>query len=320
VTAYLIRRLLLFIPALLGMSIIVFVLVHLVPGDYAELLVYQAATVSAEEAEKQVAKVRQELGLDRPLLVQYLDWVVGVARGDFGYSYVERRPVSQILRERFPRTLELALLTLGIAVFLALPLGILSAVKQDTWLDYLARVISIAGLSIPLFFSAVLFLYISSTYFQWMPPLEFISFYDDPVENLKQMVFPAAVQAFYIMAPIARLTRSQMLEVIREDYIRTARAKGLAERVVILRHALRNALIPVVTFIGWWGGRLLGTVTIIEVVFSVPGVGNQLINAVFNRDYPTVQAIILVLAGAFLVINLVIDLLYAWLDPRIRYR
>lgn len=318
-TAYLIRRLLLFIPALLGMSLIVFTLVRLVPGDYAELLVYQAAAVTEEVAEQQVAQIRRELGLDRPLAVQYLDWLGGVFQGDFGYSYVERRPVTAIIRERFPRTLELALMTLLIAVAVSLPLGILSAVKQDTWMDYLARVISIFGLSIPLFFSGILVLYILSTYFQWIPPLEFISIFDDPLENLKQVALPAAVQAFYIMAPIARLTRSQMLEVIREDYIRTARAKGLAERVVILRHALRNALIPVVTFVGWWGGRLLGTVTIIEVVFSIPGMGNLLINAVFNRDYPTVQAILFILAGTFLLINLVIDLLYAWLDPRIRY-
>jgi peptide/nickel transport system permease protein len=240
-------------------------------------------------------------------------------RGDFGYSYTQRRPVSDIIKERFPRSMELAVLTLLIAIVWSVPLGVVSAVRQNTALDYLARVLSLTGLSLPLFFTGALVLYALVRFFRWLPPLEFVALTENPSENLKQLVWPALVQAYYISAPITRLTRSQMLEIIRQDYVRTARAKGLGERAVVYRHALRNSLLPVVTFIGWWGGRLLGGVVIMEVIFAVPGMGTALVQAVSYRDYPTVQALILVMALIFLGVNLVIDLLYAWLDPRIRY-
>jgi len=192
-------------------------------------------------------------------------------------------------------------------------------VRQNTWADYLVRVVSISGLSLPIFFTGVLILYGLVRFFRWLPPLEFVGFFDNPVENLKQLIWPTLAQAYYISAPIARLTRSQMLEVVRQDYVRTARAKGLGERAVVYRHALRNSLLPVVTFIGWWGGRLLGGIVIMEIIFAVPGMGTALVQAVSYRDYPTVQAIIFVMALVFLTINLLVDLLYAWLDPRIRY-
>jgi peptide/nickel transport system permease protein len=180
-------------------------------------------------------------------------------------------------------------------------------------------VLSISGLSLPIFFTGVLILYLLVRFFRWLPPLEFVSFLDDPAENLKQLIWPTLAQAYYISAPIARLTRSQMLEVIRHDYVRTARAKGLAERAVVYRHALANSLLPVVTFIGWWGGRLLGGIVIMEIIFAVPGMGTALVQAVSYRDYPTVQAIVFVMALVFLTVNLLVDLLCAWLDPRIRY-
>jgi peptide/nickel transport system permease protein len=224
-----------------------------------------------------------------------------------------------ILKERFPRSMELAVLTIVVAVVWAIPLGVVSAVRQNTWIDYGVRVVSISGLSLPLFFTGVLILYGLVRFFRWLPPLEFVSFFEDPVDNLKQLVWPALAQAYYISAPITRLTRSQMLEVIRQDYVRTARSKGLAERAVVYRHALRNSLLPVVTFIGWWGGRLLGGIVIMEIIFAVPGMGTSLVQAVSQRDYPTVQAIVFVMALVFLIANLVIDLLYGWLDPRIRY-
>ncbi|MCZ6647386.1 MAG: ABC transporter permease, partial [SAR324 cluster bacterium] len=197
--------------------------------------------------------------------------------------------------------------------------GVISAVKQNTWTDYVVRVISIAGLSLPLFLTGILIVYVLIRFFSWLPPLEFQDLADNPWENFQQMIWPALAQAFYISAPITRLTRSQMLDVIREDYVRTARAKGLRERVVIYHHALGNALLPVVTFIGWWGGRLLGGIIIMELIFGIPGMGTSLIDAVSHRDYPTVQAIVFIMALVFLLLNLIIDLLYAWMDPRIRY-
>ena len=316
---YVLRRLALFVPTLVGASILIFVLMRLVPGDIAEILVYQTGSEASAVQKRQIEQIRHELGLDQPVVTQYLQWIGGATRGDFGYSYTQRRPVSTIIKERFPRSMELAVLTLLIAVVWAVPLGVVSAVRQNTVLDYLARVLSLTGLSLPIFFSGALVLYALVRFFRWLPPLEFASLSESPSENLKQLVWPALVQAYYISAPITRLTRSQMLEVIRQDYVRTARAKGLAERAVVYRHALRNSLLPVVTFIGWWGGRLLGGVVIMEVIFVVPGMGTALVQAVSYRDYPTVQAIILVMALVFLGINLLVDLLYAWLDPRIRY-
>ncbi len=316
---YIARRLFLFVPTLVGASILIFVILRLVPGDIAEILVYQSGGERAAIQEQQIAKIRSELGLDRPVAIQYLDWLGGALRGDFGQSYSQRRPVTEILGERVPRSLELALLTLLLAMTWAVPLGVVSAVRQNTWADYLVRLLSISGLSLPIFFTGVLILYGLVRFFGWLPPLEFVPFVQDPVENLKQLIWPALAQAFYISAPITRLTRSQLLDVIRQDYVRTARAKGLGEGRVVYRHALANSLLPVVTFIGWWGGRLLGGIVIVEIIFSVPGMGSTLASAVSQRDYPLVQAMVFVMALVFLTINLVVDLLYAWLDPRIRY-
>jgi peptide/nickel transport system permease protein len=317
--SYVGRRLLLFVPSLLGVSLLIFVIMRVVPGDIAEILVYQTGSESSAVQQKQILLIRQELGLDRPLAVQYLAWLAGAIRGDFGYSYTERRPVTDILRERFPRSMELAFLTSLIAIAWAVPLGVISAVRQNTWVDYVVRVVSISGLSLPLFFTGVLILYGLVRFFRWLPPLEFVALTENPVENLKQLIWPSMAQAYYISAPITRLTRSQMLEVVRQDYVRTARSKGLTERTVIYRHALANSLLPVVTFIGWWGGRLLGGMVIMEIIFAVPGMGTALVQAVGYRDYPTVQAIAFLIALIFLTVNLLVDLLYGWLDPRIRY-
>jgi peptide/nickel transport system permease protein len=319
VRTYIARRLLLFVPTLLGASLLIFVLMRLVPGDIAEILVYQTGSESSAVQKRQIEQIRRELGLDRPVATQYLAWLAGAVRGDFGYSYSQRRPVNEILAERFPRSMELAAVTLLLAAIWSIPLGVVSAVRQNTWLDYLVRVLSISGLSLPIFFTGVLILYFLVRVFRWLPPLEYVSLTEAPVENLKQLIWPALAQAYYISAPIMRLTRSQMLEVVRQDYVRTARAKGLGERVVMYRHALRNSLLPVVTFIGWWGGRLLGGVVIMEIIFAVPGMGLALVQAVSYRDYPTVQAIIFVMALIFLAVNLAVDVLYGWLDPRIRY-
>jgi peptide/nickel transport system permease protein len=316
---YVARRLLLFPPTLLGASILIFVLLRLVPGDIAEILVYQTGSESSTVQQKQIRQLRAELGLDRPVALQYVDWLGHTLRGDFGRSYSQQRPVVAILKERVPRSLELALLTILIAMLWAVPLGVVSAVRQNTWIDYVVRVLSISGLSLPIFFTGVLILYLLVRLFGWLPPLEFVSFTVSPVENLKQLIWPALAQAYYISAPITRLTRSQLLEVIRQDYVRTARAKGLGERAVVYRHALSNSLLPVVTFVGWWGGRLLGGIVIVEIIFSIPGMGSALAQAVSQRDYPTVQAMVFVMALIFLTLNLLVDLVYAWLDPRIKY-
>jgi peptide/nickel transport system permease protein len=317
--SYVVRRLLLFVPALIGASMLIFVLMRLVPGDIAEILVYQTGSETSGVQQKQIQQIRQELGLNQPVAVQYLSWIGGALRGDFGKSYTQRRPVWDILRERFPRSMELAILTLAIALVWAIPLGVISAVHQNRPIDYLARIASLSGLSLPLFVTGALILYGLVRIFHWIPPLEFVPFSESPVENLKQLIWPALAQAYYISAPITRLTRSQMLEVIRQDYVRTARAKGLAERVVVYRHALRNSLLPVVTFVGWWGGRLLGGLVIMEIIFVVPGMGTALVQAVSQRDYPTVQAMVFVMALVFLLVNLLVDLVYVWLDPRIHY-
>ena len=316
---YLGRRLLLFIPSLIGMSILIFALMRLIPGDVAHILVYESGTEYSQAAEKQVKKIRQELGLEDPLVVQYASWVMGLFHIDFGYSYWERRPVLEIIKERFPRSLELATLTFVLATLWAVPLGVYSAVRQNSWSDHFVRAFSISGLSIPLFFSGVLILYLLVGMFQWMPPLEFVSFFKDPWQNLQQLIWPAMAQAFYVSAPIMRLTRSQMLEVIREDYIRTARSKGAQESIVIYKHALRNALLPVVTFAGILAGRLLGGQIIMENIFAVPGMGTILIDSVNYRDYPTIQALVFLLCLIFLTLNLIVDMLYGWLDPRIRH-
>jgi len=317
--SYVVRRLLLFIPALIGASMLIFVLMRLVPGDIAEILVYQTGSETSGVQQKQIQQIRQELGLNQPVVIQYLSWIGGALRGDFGKSYTQRRPVWDILRERFPRSMELAILTLALALVWAIPLGVISAVHQNRPIDYLARLASLSGLSLPLFVTGALILYGLVRVFHWIPPLEFVPFSESPVENLKQLIWPALAQAYYISAPITRLTRSQMLEVIRQDYVRTARAKGLAERAVVYRHALRNSLLPVVTFVGWWGGRLLGGLVIMEIIFVVPGMGTALVQAVSQRDYPTVQAMVFVMALVFLVVNLLVDLVYVWLDPRIHY-
>jgi len=316
---YVMRRLVLFVPTLLGVTIVIFLLVRLVPGDIAEILVHDSGNLPPDEVERQIADIRSELGLDQPMVLQYLVWVKGTLVGNFGFSYWEQRPVSEIIASRFPISMELALLTIFLAMLWAVPLGVVSAVKQNTWADYLVRVLSISGLSIPLFLTGILILYFLIAWFSWLPPLEYIHFWDNPGENLSQLIWPALAQALYISAPITRLTRSQMLDVIREDYVRTARSKGLGERVVVYHHALRNAMLPVITFIGWWGGRLLGGLVIMEIIFGIPGMGTSLIDAVNHRDYPTVQAIVFLMAMIFLLLNLLIDLLYGVLDPRIRY-
>jgi len=311
---FILRRLLMLIPTLLGMSVLIFLMLRLLPGDIVDIIV--GADPQADSAARQ--RLREAMGLDDPIPVQYVRWLGDLLRGDPGVSLRSGKPVGQILWQSLPITVELAVLAVLMATVVAIPLGVISAVKRDTGMDFGARVAGLIGLSLPNFWIATLLLLFTSTQFGWVPKTRYISLFDDPLGNLKQMWLPAAAIAVQLMAIEMRMTRTTMLEVLNQDYIRTARAKGLRDQVVVYRHALRNALIPVITVIGFQLGALMGSSAIIEVIFGLNGVGYTLLQAIFNRDYPLVQAAVLYLAIVFVLINLVVDVLYAVLDPRIK--
>ena len=315
---YIVKRVLLFIPTLLLITIMVFALMRLVPGDPA-LLRLMGDTGEAQFSQQQLDDLRAHLGTDQPFIVQYGDWVWDMLRLDFGLSLYADDPISDDLKAKLPITAELVILAMLMAMVAAVPLGIYSAIKQDTWGDYASRFIAIAGIALPNFWVGILIVYFLVRFFDWLPPLGYVNLWDDPLTNLQQVIFPSIALGFYNMALIARVTRSSMLEVLRDDYIRTARSKGLAERVVIVRHALKNAFLPVLTISGWQFGRLIAGTVLIETIFLVPGMGKLLIDSIFHRDYTMIQSIVMVVTAVVLVLNLVVDLMYAWLDPRIRY-
>lgn len=314
---YLARRLLLFIPTLFAVSLLIFLVLRIVPGDVAVsiLLGSEGREATAED----IARLRHELGLDKPIVIQYVDWVTGLARLDLGKSLYTKELVSEYIANRFPVTLELALLTSIVSVLLGIPLGLISAVRQNSFLDYIMRLIGIGGVTIPNFWLGTLLLLALVTLLGWAPPLGFPTLFEDPLKNLTIMVWPSLVLGYHFTGYLSRMTRSCMLEVLRQDYVRTAWSKGLRERAVVLRHALRNALLPVVTLLGLQMGALIGGTIVVEAIFVLPGVGLTLIDAISTRDYPLVQAIVVLFALSLLIINLVVDLLYGWLDPRIRY-
>ncbi|HCL24761.1 MAG TPA: peptide ABC transporter permease [Dehalococcoidia bacterium] len=314
---YTIKRIGLFIPTLLLMTILVFVVMRVVPGDPAIAILEGDGGGSYTIAD--LERLRAELGTDRNLAVQYVDWLGGIVRGDFGDSLWFNAPVMKELGDRVPRTLELAVLAILISVAFSVPLGILSAIKPDSWLDFGARTFTILGIAIPNFLMAILMIIVLLTVFNWLPPLGYVELWDDPLANLQQMIFPALSLAVYDMAFIARVTRSAMMEVLREDYMRTARAKGLSERLVLTRHGLKNAFLPILTISGWQFARLFEGTVIIETIFLIPGMGRILIEAIFHRDFTMIQAVMVVIGTGVLLINLLVDLLYGWLDPRIRY-
>ncbi|MBI4338328.1 MAG: ABC transporter permease [Chloroflexi bacterium] len=311
---YIIKRLLLFIPSALGILLVVFVLVRLVPGDVVAAM---AGDASVSEADRQI--IQRQLGLDRPLVVQFVVWFGNVLQGDFGQSIWEKRPVVDMLKERIPRSLELTAIAVTLGVVWGITLGVISAIRRRTLVDYVVRVISIAGISLPSFVTGILLLYLMLKLFHWSPPVFYETIWANPGSNLVHQMLPAMVLGFAAAAPIARLTRSSLLEVIGEDYMRTARAKGLSERVVIMRHALKNALLPVITLSGGLVAGLLGGVVIVEAIFVIPGMGTGLIDAVTQRDYPALQAYVIVMSLIYLTVNLLVDLSYGLIDPRIRY-
>jgi|TARA_B100001245_G_C22869331_1_gene418037 peptide/nickel transport system permease protein len=296
---------------------IAFFVMAVLPGDPAIAIL--EGDGGGQYTQEDLDRLRQELGTDRNKFVQYADWISGVAVGDFGDSLWFNSPVMTELGDRIPVTVELAVLSVLMAVVIAVPLGIVSAIKPDSPLDYGSRVFTLIGIAIPNFLAAVLMILFLLKVFDWLPALGYVDFWDNPAKNLSQMFFPAFALALYEMAFIARVTRSSMMEIIREDYMRTARSKGLAERVVLFRHGLKNAILPILTISGWQFGRLFGGTVVIETIFLIPGMGRILIEAVQHRDFPLIQAAIVIIGMAIVSINLVVDLLYGWLDPRIRY-
>ncbi len=316
--SYLVQRVLLYIPIILLVTVLVFLLMRVIPGDPA-LLILAGTSGDGSFKKQDLLKLRAELGTDRPLHAQYGTWLWGLVHGDLGISLFYRTPIKKELGPRIPATLELAFLAVLISVVLAVPLGALSAVKQGSMLDYVTRMVTFTGISVPIFVTGLMVVYLLVRLFNWFPPLGYAMLWEAPWVNVQQMIFPALALAFFELNFTARVTRSAMLEVLREDYIRTARSKGLQERQVVLTHALKNAALPIITVSAWSLARLLGGTIIIEKIFLVPGMGTLLLDAITARDYTLIQAIVLIYVTVVLTANLVVDLMYAWLDPRIRY-
>ncbi len=314
-TTYVLRRLLLMIPTLVGVAVLTFFIMRVVPGDVVALRYSQAGSAPQEVIDRE----RALLGLDKPLLEQFADFMGGAIRLDFGRSLWTDRPVAEEIGSRFGISLELAILAALIATCLAVPLGVLAAVKQDTWVDYVIRVFSIAGLATPSFWLGIVMILALVVWFRWAPPLIFRPLWEDPVANLGQLIWPALAVGYRYSAVAMRMTRSSVLDVLREDYVRTARSKGLRETVVIVRHALRNSLLPVVTVISLEFAFLFGGLVVTEQVFNVNGLGKLLVDAVAHRDYTLVQALVLIFSFIFVFVNFVVDMFYGVLDPRIRY-
>jgi peptide/nickel transport system permease protein len=314
---YILRRLLLVIPIMLGVALLTFLSFQLIAGDVVDL---KCGFTCSDQVRQ---TLREELGLTRPLYEQFGDWLWGLARGDLGESLATDVPVTTELARRLPITLELLALTMVFSVLLGIPAGVISALRPGSLVDSVVRLINVIGLSVPSFYLAILVILFGFVWFGWSPP-QFgaeghVPFYEDPWVNLQQFLFPALVLAFGSSAIIMRLTRSSMLEVLRQDYIRTAWSKGLRERVVVTRHAIKNATIPIVTILGLEAGGLLGGAVIIESIFALNGVGKYLLESVILRDLFVVQSVVLLFAAVYVVINLAVDVSYAWLDPRIRY-
>jgi peptide/nickel transport system permease protein len=314
VATYALRRLLLSIPVLVVVSILVFAGVRIIPGDVCRLVLQ-----SPDIQQSQCAVVLHSLGLDRPAVTQYLIWSGGILHGDFGTSMISHRDVWGEIQDHLPVTLELALLAGTFAVALALPIGVYSALRQDRFADYGLRILTVGWLSMPGFWIATMLVTFPAKWWGYTPPVGYVQIWQDPLTNLQQMYLPAIALGLSLSASLARLTRSSMLEVLRQDYVRVARAKGLRDFVVMSRHALKNAMLPVVTLFGLQLGFLLGGTVVLESIFSLPGLGTFLLNSVIIKDYPQVQGTVLFFAVIIVLINLAVDLSYVWFDPRVRY-
>ena len=314
---YILKRFLLMIPTLFGVAALIFFLIRVVPGDVVEL---RMAGDRGVVDQKVLETERARFVLDKPLWHQFAVWVWGAMRLDFGTSMWTGAPIWDEIKLRFALSLQVAIMATIVAVLLAIPLGVLSALKQDTWIDYAVRVFSIAGLATPSFWLGIVLILIMLIAFKWLPPMVYTPFWVSPWQNLAQLIWPAVTVGYRYSAVATRMTRSAMLEVLREDYIRTARAKGLVEKLILSRHALKNAMLPVLTVVGLEFAFLLGGLVVTEQVFNLNGLGLLFVQAVAHRDYTLTQALVMLVAGAFIVVNFLMDVTFAWLDPRIRYR
>jgi peptide/nickel transport system permease protein len=315
---YIFKRLLAMIPTLLGVAVLIFVLLRIVPGDVVEARYLTQG--SQFQSQDLMDQERKKLGLDQPLWKQFTTWMSGLARLDFGLSMWTGAPITEEIKLRFALSLQLAIMASLLAQLLAIPLGILAAVKQDTWVDYAVRVFSIAGLATPSFWLGIMMILTMLIVFQWVPPMVFTPLWVNPWENLAQLIWPALAVGYRYSAVGTRMMRSAMLEVLREDYIRTARAKGLWLKLILSRHALKNAILPVLTVMSLEFAFLLGGLVVTEQVFNLNGLGMLFVDAISHRDYTLVQALVMLVATFFLLINFFVDIAYAWIDPRIRYR
>jgi peptide/nickel transport system permease protein len=318
--AYVIRRLLLVIPTLFLVSLIIFLLVRLIPGSVIDLMTAEMREVSAAGSEMTRDYLRHAMGLDVPIHVQYFRWLGNVLQGDLGVSLWTERPIIEELGKKLPVSLELGIMAMVTAMIAALPIGVYSAIRQDTGLDYLGRTVAILFISVPSFWIATIIMVYPAIWWGWSPPLEFMPLNEDLKQNLAQFIIPGFIMGMVLAGGTMRMTRTMMLEVMRQDYIRTAWSKGLRERTVIIRHALKNAFIPIVTIIGLQVPILIGGSVILEQIFNLPGIGRYVLEATNRRDYNVISALNIVLATFILVVNLVVDLTYAYLDPRVRYR
>ena len=310
---YTIRRILQLIPVLLGISILIFAVMKMIPGDVISGILGVEATPELR------AQLAAKYGLDRPYIVQYLDWIGGVLRGDFGESIRTAEPILPQILTRFQVTAELTILAAVISWFVAIPLGILAAVKRNSMADRLIRVFALLGVSVPGFALSILLILFLSLAFGYFSPLGYVGFFEDPLRNLQIMILPASILGISISGSVMRMTRSSVLEVLRQDFVRTVRAKGASERVAIFKHVLRSALIPIVTLVGMQIGSLLGGAVIVEQIFSLPGLGQMTLTGINQRDYPVVQGCVLFIAFVYVLVNVVTDLLYAYIAPRISY-
>ena len=319
---YILKRILLMIPTLFGAAALVFFLLRLIPGDVCELRLAGTGLYADQET---IDICRDNLGLNQPPIIQFFDFLVGIVTFDLGESMWTGRAVTYEIALRFQLSLQVAIMATITAVLISIPLGTISAIKQDTWIDYVVRTLSIAGIAIPSFWFGILIilglLIFTQSWFgePWMPPLDYVPIWVDPWRNLSQLIWPAIATGYRYSAVATRMTRSAMLEVLREDYIRTARAKGLLEKIIINRHALKNSLLPVVTVIGIEFAFLMGGLVVTELVFNLNGLGKLFVESVINSDYTMTQALVMVVVIIFVFTNFVVDILYAWLDPRIRY-
>jgi peptide/nickel transport system permease protein len=314
---YLLKRFLLMIPTMFGVAVVTFTLIRIIPGDVVEL---RYAGDRGAVSQDLIDKERARIGLDQPVWRQFTTWVLGVARLDFGTSMWTGAPIWEEVRLRFALSVQVAIMATIVAVLLAIPLGVLAALKQDTWVDYTVRLFSVAGLATPSFWLGIVLILTMLIVFKWLPPMVYTPFWVNPWQNLAQLIWPALAVGYRYSAVATRMTRSAMLEVLREDYIRTARAKGLMQKLILSRHALKNAILPVMTVIAIEFAFLIGGLVVTEQVFNLNGLGLLFVQAVAHRDYTLIQALVMLVSGFFIVVNFFMDVVYALVDPRIRYR